>query len=99
MMTGFFAHLDKVTTAVGNTVSGPISYDVLIDALERVDLTFDNDGEHGAVAVMNRESYARLMQQGPPTAAQQARLDEVMRRKREEFHARRRRRSVPRDGQ
>jgi hypothetical protein len=97
ILTGFFAHVDEVATAVGNTVSGPMSWDLLIDAVERVDLTFDDDGEDGGVAVMNPETYARLVEQGPPTAAQQARLNDILRRKREEFHTRRRRRSVPRD--
>ncbi|MBO4208996.1 hypothetical protein [Micromonospora echinofusca] len=98
IMSGFYSHVGEVAEAVGNTVSGPMSWDLIIDALERVDLVFRDDGEHGGMIVMNQQTYARLVRQGPPTAAQQARVDDILRRKREEFDARRRRRSVSRDG-
>ncbi|MBM0232479.1 hypothetical protein JNW91_11750 [Micromonospora sp. STR1_7] len=98
IMSAFYSHVNEVAEAVGNTVSGPMSWDLIIDALERVDRVFGDDGEHGGMIVMNPETYARLVQQGPPTAAQEARLDDILRRKREEFDARRRHRSVPRDG-
>lgn len=52
ILAGFFAHLSDVCDATGNTITGPMCQDRIIDALERVDISFDEDGNHGMQVVV-----------------------------------------------
>lgn len=97
VMSRFFAHLDDVCAATGNVTRAALSWDAIIEAFDQVEVAFDEDGNHGMQMVAAPETLERLLQQGPPTTEQLARWQTIMARKREEFHARRRRRSVPRD--
>ena len=98
VLGGFFAHVNAVCEATGNTTQATLSWDAIIDSFERAEVSFDEDGNHGMQIVAGPGAWARLVRHGPPTAKQLTRWNAVMTRKQEEFNARRRRRSVPRNG-
>lgn len=92
-----FASMSEITDLTGNKVDAggkPISWDLIIDALEKMEIPFDEDGKMSLSIVMNPRDAARLEQIGPPTPAQQARHDAVLERKRAEWLAKKRQRRL-----
>ena len=62
--------------------------------LERVDLTFDDEGRLKGHALVAHPTMVEQMRATPITVEQQARMDEVLKSKREAFHAKRRHRKL-----
>ena len=99
VMGGFFSYLDRVTHATGNVVSGKDRsfYDSFAEMLEKVELDFNDDGTVAGdyQIVMHPDLYARVAREMADwTPEQTEKLDQIMERKREEAHARRRHRRL-----
>jgi len=101
-----FANMNEVAEAVGNVIRRPIGHDVLIDAIESMDVSFDEEGRHNLNLVVHPDTARKLNELGEPTPEQAARLDSVLARKkqeqedaleqkRNEIDARRRNRQLP----
>lgn len=92
---GIMAHISEICERTGYVVSGELSYDVIAEALENMDFSFDENGNHNISIVASREGVERIRALGEPTAEQQARLDAIIARKRDEWNAKRGSRSLP----
>jgi hypothetical protein len=93
--SGILAHISEICERTGNIVTGELSYDVIADTLEHLEFSFDENGNHNISVVVSPEGAERIRALGEPTAEQQARLDEIIARKRDEWNARRSSRSLP----
>lgn len=96
----FISTLSDVTDLTGNKVDAggrPLSWDLITDAFEKIEIEFDEHGGTGLSLMLHPDTYARLAALGPPTAEQQARHDAVLARKRAEWEARRRPRRLRRE--
>jgi len=84
-----FRTIETVTDAVGNTMNakgqGP-SHDLIIDMIEKMGVSFDENGQHQLSFVMHPETYNRLVNI-PQTPEQIKRLEEVIDHKRKEYYA------------
>ena len=69
----------------------PLSWDSLMDAMEHMPIGFDADGK----STMGIVAGTQVPELGPRTRQQDARLTQLLERKRQEFDARRSRRLVP----
>lgn len=92
---GVLDHISEICASTGNVVTGELSYDVINDVIEKLDFSFDEEGNHNISVVVNPQSAQRLRTLGAPTAEQQARNDAIIARKRAEWNARRGSRSLP----
>lgn len=101
VMPSFYELIDRTTTATGNVVDagGALTYDTLLDALEKVHISeFDEAGHPvGMTLLMNPATAQNLQALGPPTAEQDARYQAIIQRKREEADAGLRHRRISRD--
>lgn len=90
--------LDKITEATGNVVSsenGLLDFDSFYAALDGIDWSLDEDGELVLPSfVMHPDTAAKAAELPPLTAEQQAKMDALEVRKREEILARRRHRRL-----
>jgi hypothetical protein len=93
---GMLAHISDITEATGNvvSVSGRDFAEAVLDSLERMEFSFDADGEPNLTFVMHPDQ-ARRLQGAEFTPEQQARHDAIIARKREEWNASQRRRELP----
>lgn len=96
--TGILTHISEVCESTGNVIKGELSYDLIADAIEGMDFSFDEEGNHNISVVVNPDGLRKLRALGEPTAEQQARLDAIIARKRDEWNARRGNRSLPSRG-
>ena len=93
--------VSDVTVAVGNVVDAeeqPFSWDHFLDALEKIEISFDEDGRHHVDIGINPETY-KLLQRIKITPAQQQRYDGIITRKKEQWDAQKRARRLPRASQ
>jgi hypothetical protein len=88
---------DAVTTATGMTQDAggqPLTWDVILDMVERMPITFNSDGSPNLPEVVaHPDTISKL---APITSAQLARQDEILRKKKEEYVAAKRTRRLPR---
>jgi hypothetical protein len=89
------AHISENAARAGNVVSGEISYDAVLDMLEGFDFSFDGNGNPNLGFVTSRETADQIKALGEPTAAQWARFNEIIARRRAAWNARRSCRSLP----
>jgi len=96
MVTAMLKHISDVADEYGQIVSaeGRNFYDLLIDVAEKMDIDFDEDGKPTTMIVVNPETYEKLSADRP-TPEQEVKMQAVFDRKREEWHASRRRRDLP----
>jgi hypothetical protein len=97
MVRGMFEHISEVADEHGQVIkaNGRDVYELLIEATEKMDVQFDEDGNPGErILAINPETYAQVKGDGP-TPDQEERMRVVMERKREEWRASRRRRELP----
>ncbi|MDP9376788.1 MAG: hypothetical protein M3P40_04320 [Actinomycetota bacterium] len=88
-----FTSIDQITDMTGNRVDAggrPLSWDTITDALETIEIAFDDDGKMNLTMVLHPDDLAKLEAAGPPTPEQERRHMEVLARKREEWLARKR---------
>ncbi len=97
VMPAVFDYLSRVSTATGNVVDakGRPFFDAFYEMIEKVQMDFDEDGNHNQVLVVHPDT-ARIIDEAARnmTPDQQEKLDDLMKRKREESDARRRRRRL-----
>lgn len=100
LMPQFFANLGEICDAAGQTVDAggrPLDHDLLLEAIEGVEITFDDEGNaQMPTLVVHPEMADKIAALPPPTPEQDQRFAEMMQRKKEEFFARRRTRQLPR---
>lgn len=91
-----FQHISDICEENGQVVSAADEnfFDAFIDAIEKIDLGFDSDGNPTARIAMNPETLAKVSKT-PPTPEQVERMKIVIERKREDWLAARRRRELP----
>lgn len=94
----FVERMNKVTEGTGNVTDAggrPFGFEVLYEALERLDFSVDeNDALVMPSLVMHPTQAAKLRDLPPLSSEQQRKLDELKERKKEEALARRRRRRL-----
>jgi len=90
------AHISEVCDASGQTIDaeGRDFVDVMIETLETIDISFDENGEHNLTIVMHPDTLAKL-QDKQPTPEQEARIQQILERRREEWNASRSRHDLP----
>lgn len=96
MVRGFLDLVSDVSDEYGNTIdaSGRDFFDVFAETLETIDMSFDDDGRPNLTLVMHPEQLEKLRGK-QPTTEQEARLNAILDRRREEWRASRRRRDLP----
>lgn len=90
--------LGDVTNATGNTVDGggrPLSHDLIFDALERVEIDFDDEGTPLLPDLMMNPKTADALARLEPTPEQRRRRDDILARKRAAHDAEKRTRRLP----
>lgn len=101
IITNMVSVLDTVTERTGNQVNATDGdlVDAFITALERTEVSFDDNGRPTSMMFGSPEMVEQLAEaEANMTAEQSRRLSDVMTRKRAEFYASRRRRRLPRHG-
>lgn len=96
MVRGMLEHISAVTDEYGNTIEagGRDFFDVFAETLETIDMTFDDEGRPNLTIVMHPDQMEKLRDK-QPTPDQEARLDAILQRRKEEWRASRRRRDLP----
>lgn len=96
MVRGMLEHISAVTDEYGNTIDagGRDFFDVFAETLETIDMTFDDEGRPNLTIVMHPDQMEKLRDK-QPTPEQEARLDAILQRRKEEWLASRRRRDLP----
>ncbi len=96
MVRGMLEHISAVTNKYGNTIEagGCDFFDVFAETLETIEMSFDDEGHPNLTIVMHPEQIAK-MRDKQPTPEQEARLDAILERRKEEWLASRRRRDLP----
>jgi hypothetical protein len=96
MVRGMLEHISAVTEEYGNTIdaTGRDFADAFADSLETMDISFDDEGQPKLTIVMHPDQVEKL-RENPPTPEQEARIDAILSRRREEWLASRRRRDLP----
>lgn len=96
MVRGFVELVSDVSDEYGNTIdaNGRDFFDVYADSLETIDMTFDNEGQPNLTILMHPKQLEELRDK-QPTAEQEARINAIIDRRREEWRASRRRRDLP----
>jgi len=95
VMPQFYEQLAGMLEATGQASDAggrPLSWDMLIEGYEKLDIDFDDEGKPKLPSVvMHPDMFEKL---GPPTKEHLARIDEIVARKKKEFDARRRSRRL-----
>jgi hypothetical protein len=96
MLKGMFEHIAQVSEEHGRSVDATDRdfFDVFIESLEDLEISFNEDGSSNLTIVMHPEQADKLRGRSP-TPEQEAKLDEILERKRIEWFAARRRRELP----
>lgn len=96
LVRGFLGLVSDVAEDVGNVIDGAGRdfWDVFAETLETIDMSFDEDGRANLSVVLHPDHAAKLREK-PPTAEQEARINAILERRREEWRASRRRRDLP----
>lgn len=93
LMPGVFDYLSKICEATGNVVDAagrPLTHELILSALEKVEIDFDvNDEPIMPTLVVHPEMAEKLSKLPPPTPAQDAAFRALMERKRGDYRARR----------
>jgi len=93
LMPQIFAAIASATEAAGTNINAggqPLSADLFIEMLERMQLDFDDNGQLNLQMVVGPDFVPP-----PQSEEDQRRIDEFIERKRQEFFAKRRRRELP----
>lgn len=91
-----------VAEAVGNVVDAreqPLSWDFLLDAFEKIDWSFDEEGHPLGQQILVNPETAKLLRALDITLKQQQRYHEIIQRKKEQWDAQKRTRRLPRSDQ
>lgn len=97
LMTQIFERLGQVCDATGNTLDAqgqPISHDFMLQMLEKVEMRFDEEGNHSTIFCLPPKITEQLKKLPPPTLEQERAWNELIERKRREFNERKRYRQL-----
>lgn len=96
IVKAFLELVSDVSEEYGNVIdgSGRDFFDVYADSLETIDMSFDDDGQHNLTVVLRSDQMDNLRGK-KPTPEQEARINAILERRREEWRASRRRRDLP----
>jgi hypothetical protein len=96
LVQGMLAHISDVCDASGQTIDagGRDIFEVMIETLETIDMSFDENGEPNLTMVVHPDTAAKLWDK-TPTPEQEARVQQILERRREEWDASRRRHDLP----
>lgn len=96
LVKGLIDHVTDVTEQTGNVIDGAGRdfFDAFAEALETMDLSFDEQGRPNLTILMHPNQMEKL-QDKHPTVEQEARINAILERRREEWRAARRRRDLP----
>jgi hypothetical protein len=89
-ITEILQRIGEITTATGNNVYAdgkPFSWDLYLDAIEKLPISFSEDGEPIMPKAITSPNLAKVMNKTPLTKDQLKRRDEIINMKREEFYA------------
>ncbi len=93
----FFHNMAEITSATGNVVHAngkPLSYDLILDLIEKVEFGFDDDGNPQYPSLVLPPKAIEELKKIKPTAAQEKRLQRIIKNKRAEFYAKKRTRRL-----
>lgn len=96
MVRGLLDLVTDVTERTGNVIDGAGRdfFEVFADTLETIEMTFDDQDRPNLTIVMHPNQMEKLRGK-QPTAEQEARINAILERRREEWRASRRRRDLP----
>jgi len=98
IMPEFFKYLSDVCDASGQTVNAggrPISHALLLEAIAAVEISFDENGEpEMPTLVLHPKTAETIASLPPPTPEEDAAFESMMKRKKEEWFAKRRTRKL-----
>jgi hypothetical protein len=99
ILSTMFQTLNDITDAVGNTLylkGEPLGFDHINDMLEKMDITFDENGRPIWPTIVAHPDMAKTLAALQPTREQLQRQDEIAMRKKAEYNAKKRTRRLPR---
>lgn len=94
----FHSRMTEMCDHSGQTVSAggkPATWDLILDMLEKVHIDFEPDGRPRLPTLALPPAVRRRLAAQPMTEAQEARQERILKKKLEEFNARRRTRRLP----
>jgi hypothetical protein len=96
MVRGFLELVSDAAELAGNVIEGGGRnfYDVFAESLETIVVSFDEDGKANLSVVLHPDQ-AKKLSELQPTAEQEARINAILERRREEWRASRHRRDLP----
>lgn len=96
MVRGILVHIREVCDASGQTtdVGGQDIFDVMIETLDTIDMSFDESGKPN-LTLLAAPDVAQKFQGKKPTREQEARVQQILARRRKEWDASRRRHDLP----
>jgi hypothetical protein len=100
LMPAFFESLNGMLDAAGQTVDAkgkPVSFEGVLEAYEKLDIEFDENDQPRLQTIVAGPAIVEKIKRvfAEVTPEQKKAFDELIERKRKEFHARRRTRRIP----
>lgn len=95
----FVRTMMEVTEATGNSINAegrPLSFDMINDAIEMIDISFDERGNPNVPTIVVHPDMAKKLMAIEPTPEQLQRQAEILQRKKAAFDAQKRTRRLPR---
>jgi hypothetical protein len=96
-MHHLYKYMGRVCDAEGNSIDAkgqPLSYELMLQMAEKVDMTFDENGNPQHRFVAHPSMVEQFKSLPPQTEEQRRAWDEMVERKRQEFNARKRHRKL-----
>jgi hypothetical protein len=97
LMSYMFQSISNVCESTGNKIKakGGISYEHILEMIEKVDVEIDETGQPTTTIVMSPEMAKEFQKLGPPTPEMEERAKQITEKKRKEYNARKRSRKLP----
>lgn len=92
-MPKLFEYVERVCEASGNTINAngqPLSYDLIIQMLDTMNMSFDEDGNSNAMLIVHPTMAEKIGNLPPPTEEQSEAWAKMIERKRREYNESRR---------
>jgi hypothetical protein len=92
-----YSFLHEVCELSGQVVDGkgqPFSFDLFLELLEKIDITFNDDGSPNMPTLVIHPEMKKILEENQPNEEQKKRLEELILRKRDDFFAKKRTRKL-----